>query len=602
MQIEIHIMQMRFWVFIILLFTSVVCFGQKLTWESIKANRSYYICGEGYGETIDEADKNALSDLASQLSVDVESNVSYDTHETDDNISSDFSRKIKTYSRATFNRAERFIISDEPNAHVGRYIERREFNRIFDERRQKIIDMIKLATKGESQANIDVALKNYYWAYMLLQTMQNPNSVKYINDYGEEYTLSSWIPNQMDAIFKDLDINVMSVKDGDVDLCVYFRGKPVGAIDYYYSDGGGAYSSLCQAKNGRGVASFVPGLDVSTLFLRIEYAYKNEADKEMEMVFDNVKSISMPKSRLQIPMKSTQKVAPVSITHDVSIPETMIVPQVESKQPQAVIDDVIKSIRTKQYDNATKYFTPEGAEMYKKLIHYGNARVLEYDGCTFTKMGERMVARSVPMSFSFKNGVHKYFVEDVTFTFNADNKIESLAFGLGDVATKDVMSKSSWSDESKQTIVSFLENYKTAFALKDIGYIESVFDDNAIIIIGHVVKLAKSEMTNMYASNKYVKKTQLTKAQYIKNLKSCFASNEFVNIRFENNEVLKAGRDKEIYGIQIKQDYYSSNYSDEGYLYLQVDLSNSDNPIITVRTWQEEPDPEIGRVYGMGDF
>ena len=57
----------------------------------------------------------------------------------------------------------------------------------------------------------------------------------------------------------------------------------------------------------------------------------------------------------------------------------------------------------------------------------------------------------------------------------------------------------------------------------------------------------------------------------------------------------------EVYGIQIRQDYYSINYGDTGYLFLFVDLNDPNNPIIKVRTWQPDRDPDFG-LYGLGDF
>lgn len=64
---------------------------------------------------------------------------------------------------------------------------------------------------------------------------------------------------------------------------------------------------------------------------------------------------------------------------------------------------------------------------------------------------------------------------------------------------------------------------------------------------------------------------------------------------------MRKAKDGEEYGIQIKQDYYSTNYGDEGYLYIQVDLNDRKEPIIKVRTWQPEPDPEVG-LFGLGNF
>jgi hypothetical protein len=85
------------------------------------------------------------------------------------------------------------------------------------------------------------------------------------------------------------------------------------------------------------------------------------------------------------------------------------------------------------------------------------------------------------------------------------------------------------------------------------------------------------------------------------NLKKCFKRNEFVNLRFSNNDVMKMGIGGELYAIQIQQDYYSSTYGDKGYLFLMVDINNPEKPLIKVRTWQPEKDPDFG-LYGPGDF
>jgi hypothetical protein len=59
--------------------------------------------------------------------------------------------------------------------------------------------------------------------------------------------------------------------------------------------------------------------------------------------------------------------------------------------------------------------------------------------------------------------------------------------------------------------------------------------------------------------------------------------------------------DKQIYFLEVKQDYYSSNYGDTGYLTLLFDVEDYRKPIIHVRTWQPEPDPNFG-IFSPGDF
>ena len=83
-------------------------------------------------------------------------------------------------------------------------------------------------------------------------------------------------------------------------------------------------------------------------------------------------------------------------------------------------------------------------------------------------------------------------------------------------------------------------------------------------------------------------------------LKVLFQTKEYVNIQFENNEVL-AGKYPHTYGIQIKQNYYSSNYGDQGYLFLLIDFQDPKKPMIYVRTWQPDKDSN-GQVFGIQDF
>ena len=266
---------------------------------------------------------------------------------------------------------------------------------------------------------------------------------------------------------------------------------------------------------------------------------------------------------------------------------------------------VLTAVKNHSYDNVRDCFTSDGWDMFTRLVRYGNARILNSNDCTFSQLRDEVVARSVQMVFSFKRGLRKDFVEDVVFTFDNSCKIDCIAFGLDSKAKHDIMSRGAWTPIARQTIMQFLENYKTAYALKRLDYLKTIFDDDAVIIVGHVAERMVAEskgkdFPTAVRSQKFIKRTQYSKEQYMKNLEACFRSNEFVNIRFANNDVRKAKNGEE-YGIQIKQDYYSTNYGDQGYLYLQVDLDDPQKPVIKVRTWQPEPDPEIG-LFGLGNW
>ncbi len=340
--------------------------------------------------------------------------------------------------------------------------------------------------------------------------------------------------------------------------------------------------------------------------LNYEYAYRSQAhiNPEMKSVLSVVKGQVMHKARVNIKVDCARGQNEANINAKVKF-ATNPTNEVKSKGDyKDILGKVMHAVRKRQFNDVEQYFTTDGMDMFNKLLRYGNARVLNDQDCELYNYRDYVIARGFQMSFSFKTGARKNFVEDIVFTFNADKKIDCVAFGLGKKAESDIMGKKLWPLQARYALMEFLENYKTAYALKRLDYLQTIFDDNAVIIVGHVANVMQvtsvKDGHSFISNNKRITRTQYSKEQYLKNLETCFKSNEFINIRFANNDIRKAQRGEE-YGIQIKQDYYSSNYGDEGYLYLQVDINNPDEPVIKVRTWQAKPDPEIG-LFGMGNW
>ena len=252
------------------------------------------------------------------------------------------------------------------------------------------------------------------------------------------------------------------------------------------------------------------------------------------------------------------------------------------------------AIRSRNYAGVDTLCTPEGYEMFQRLIKYGNGKLLRKPQLKYLSYNGEITCRSLPMSFSF-SGNRRTFVEDIVFQLNAEGKITSLSFGLNKPAVDDIMNQTAWGDTARQVLITFLESYKTAYALKRLDYIRSIFSDDALIITGSVVKSSGVGERQPLDRN-VVKYTRQTKGEYMKKLEHIFAGNEFINLRFADNQIRKSGVGGEIYGIQIKQDYFSSSYGDTGYLFLMVDLNHPKEPVIHVRTWQPEKDPNFGLI------
>lgn len=600
------------YIIIMTLFFADPLFAQN--WESVKSSHDY-IYGEGWGYSIAEADKQALNALISKIAVNVSSTSSSNDKSTIKNGELDevsqFSSSVNTYAQATLTNTERVIIHNEPDAHVGRWIKRSEIDKIFTSRIAKVKDLTAMALKAEEKGKADDALRNYYWALTLLKSVQRPNDVSYTDANGESHMLMTWLPQKMDEVFDNLSAKVVKRTGDDVELFITFKGKPVNSVDYTYFDGQG-WSNIYSAKDGRGVLELAPGNKSSNYQLKYEFEYRGQAqiDRELESVLNAVRSTPMRGAYANV--SATQEGQPKSKIVNQSFSNT---DAAIAKAPQIMtntslyensIEKVLKAIQSKNYTATKDLFTAEGWDVYQRLIGYGNAKIVGVPDMKFYANGEYVIGRGVQMAFSFKTSMRKSFVEDIVFTFDKNHKISNIAFGLGNTATGDILNKGVWSEQARMGIMNFLENYKTAYGLKRLDYIRSVFDDDAVIIVGSVIRnatLNRNRETGVadIKNNTIIKKNRYTKDQYLENLKKCFQSNEFINIRFANNDVIKLAKGGELYAIQIAQDYYSSSYGDQGYLFLMVDINDPENPIIKVRTWQPEKDPDFG-LYGPGDF
>lgn len=606
---------LRFFIIAILLFLAPFSAWAE-TWDYITSSGEYYY-GVGTGKTEEEADQAAIAYLVKQIATHVSADFTkiddISTHNGDIDHNSRVLSCVKTYAQTTLTNTERWPAEGTaPNITVRRHMKKSELARIFDNRIAKAKGMVDIAEQCIEEKKIDMALQFYYWAYSLIRSVQYPNEVK--DARGK--ILVDLIPVKIDQILSDIDVK-FDQKDGDcIDLLFYYKDQPVSSLAFNYSDG----RTMCEssAKDGRGMIEMIPDYVTDVYHLDIEYEYKNQArgDAEMESVLAVITPKTFAKSAISVRAESKND---IKLTANAEEPWQTMAAEAQKAQEQTsfasevqvrALQDVIKAIGLKRYSDAMNCFTLEGLEMYNKLISYGTARLVGEPEIKYYKgLDGRTVARGLKMSFSVKGKQKKTFVEDITFTFNPDNKIENVAFGLGKVAEDGIFLKeaSGWTDDVREVIVEFMENYKTAYSLKRHDYISSIFADDAIIIVGN--KVRRKEGSNIegydmsFKGKDIISYNRYDKNTYLNNLKRCFARNEFINLKFTDNEVqwLEKFEKEKLFAINIRQQYCSSTYADEGYLFLLVDMTNRDEPLIKVRTWQPN-EVSISKLYNAGDF
>lgn len=174
-------------------------------------------------------------------------------------------------------------------------------------------------------------------------------------------------------------------------------------------------------------------------------------------------------------------------------------------------------------------------------------------------------------------------ITDFRFALDA-HMSESMAH-CGDVVEK----------EQQMIILQYMERFRTAYNKKDIETIDRMFSEDALIITGNVVTV-RSNDGSAYAQK--VTYDQMDKQRYIAKLRRAFARNKWIDVKFNPIDEDSAGgcggitRSKlhpNMYGVRVQQSWKSSNYNDEGYLFLLWEFpQDGGDPIIHVRTWQPE--------------
>lgn len=236
--------------------------------------------------------------------------------------------------------------------------------------------------------------------------------------------------------------------------------------------------------------------------------------------------------------------------------------------------------------------------------------------CWVFKNGTMMVSH-IPLIITPEDenfGLGTY--QEAVVEFDAKGQLTDFRFAL-DAQTAESMERcGTVVDKEKQMIIlQYVERFRTAYNQKDLPTIEKMFSDDALIITGRVV-MAKPQ--GDHGAQFKVEYNKQNKQQYISNLRRAFLRNKWIDVKFsqigENGEdggcagITQSTKDKTKYGVRLHQSWKSSNYSDEGYLFLLWEFpEDGSDPIIHVRTWQPEmvggtkqkPDDNISTLGGF---
>lgn len=188
---------------------------------------------------------------------------------------------------------------------------------------------------------------------------------------------------------------------------------------------------------------------------------------------------------------------------------------------------------------------------------------------------------------------------EIYIDFDKNGKIVDFNFTLGMNMYTEILKKGEELGDldRRMQIIDWCEHFAKAYCDKNMKFMQTIFSDDAIIITGKMTMQRVHTDMGMKDQAK-VKYVQQTKSQYLSNLSRVFASNSYVNVKFEDYTVIRHGAKPNYYGVTLRQKWHTARYSDEGTVFLIWDFTNEEAPRILVRTWQ----PTTEKAFKMGDF
>jgi len=214
--------------------------------------------------------------------------------------------------------------------------------------------------------------------------------------------------------------------------------------------------------------------------------------------------------------------------------------------------------------------------------------------CEETEIVERILTtysgfqvRNVPIELKTDSGGNDY--QELVIDMEADGKVSRVNLALQSHLYRKVISDGTEVTDlrRRQMILDYVEQFRTAYNRKDIDFLENVFSDDALIITGKVIRRKPGDRVAVLKETPEIVYTQQRKHEYIEKLRTrVFPAAKYIHVTFTDIRVSKHPSIDGYYGVMLRQGYQSSNYSDDGYLFMIWDFRDESHPQIHVRTWQ----------------
>lgn len=589
--------------------------AQPLTKEKIRSSNIYYY-GEATSELEQEASDHALKNLVQSIAVNISSQMTRVVSEKNGNLQDTYENVVNSYSNATLKDVKFLKQPVSSGIEVFAYMEKSEVTKMFQERKKLVCDIYDKAMEFEADVDIANALKYYYFSIILMNSIPD-KTVEY-----QSKNLLIEIPLRLNALINNTKFRLVadkkiSDKERELQFEIMTFGKPIRKLDFSCWDGVSQVN--VSAVDGAGIFRLIgasASFDKIDLAIKYQYYESREEIKEVADLWGFVVKPSFKNSQ-NVPLSVSKPAAvvtppvPSPVPASSELPKQAAIPTVKqsgtkysielndrerSPKSSVIAANTVKFLEVldrKSAEQIKKEYSADPFLMEKltSLIKYNNPIPIDQSAkADLNKTATGWEVRKLRVLTSYPS-LNRQATEYLILDFDENGSFYDINFGTVEQLYDQFVEQGTFGNDwgNRQTIVKFIEKYRSAFLTRNMGMLDSMFAEEAVIIVGRELKKGKksdnyqySKMTESQPDIQYV---QYTKKQYLENQKKAFKNQKDIFLGYSTFKINKKNNMPGTYGISMKQFYAATSYADEGHLFLLVDFLQ-DQPQIYVRSWQ----------------
>jgi hypothetical protein len=573
-------------------------FSQHPSKTQIIQSHDYYY-GTGTHSDENRAREEAVRELSEMISVTIASQFEFIGTETNLQYKEFASSVIKTYATATLKNVEQ-LHSITPNGQVEIlcYMSKARVQKLYQERAGMAYRMYTNGIQNRERGNLAFALKNFYFANLLIKSIPEER----ITVNNTEISLE--IPRAINQILRNIKFDLTcdkmkSTRERRLSFDVTFENKPVSLLHFRFWDGH-QIAGNGQVRDGQTTIRLAGNsVDFDELKIFVEYEYYN-ARREYQAVEDLWEVVTPPAFRNQhiIDLTNTgvaNEPKPAAVNIPASTNLILKMDQGTGVEEQmllnanaflTILENGITSEAETLYGN--DYF------LYSKIVAYilHNHPIpatgdIEAE-VNKTRLGYEI--RKLEVNHNYPS-LHKQATEYLVLDFDTTGTLIDFNLCITDDLYEKFTLQAGYGNDwgNRQEIIKFIEKYRTAFLTRDMETINLMFADEALILVGRKIKLRDNPggevAYQQLPGQPGYEQIKLTKEEYLTRQKRIFDDQKDIFIDFSTFEIVKKNNAEGVYGVEMRQNYSSTTYADEGYLFLLIDFNNAD-PLIYIRAWQ----------------